>query len=155
MSPMTGRAKVTENLKTVLVCVDSYEDTCMTGMLYHSSLDEGKSFGDLMQMILMIEKIIEDTGFPKPTTEKRSFVVQDVSGKAPNIASEEKQAIEAEHDFESIKGEVGTFKIKVMFRQHASWQGSVSWLEGDKTETFRSALELILLIDSAIHPKQS
>ena len=34
--------------------------------------------------------------------------------------------------------------------QDASWQGSVTWLEQGQEESFRSVLELILLLDSAL-----
>jgi len=40
--------------------------------------------------------------------------------------------------------------VKVLFRQNASWQGSIAWLEGKREESFRSVLELLLLIDSAV-----
>ena len=43
-----------------------------------------------------------------------------------------------------------TFGVRILFRQNASWQGSVSWLEGEREESFRSVLELILLMDSAM-----
>ena len=35
-------------------------------------------------------------------------------------------------------------------RQNATWQGSISWTEKGVTKHFRSALELLKLIDSAI-----
>ena len=44
----------------------------------------------------------------------------------------------------------GTFVIKVMNTQNATWQGTVTWTDGKRTEPFRSALELIKLIDSAL-----
>ena len=31
-----------------------------------------------------------------------------------------------------------------------NWQGSVTWVEGKREQSFRSVLELILLIDSAL-----
>ena len=43
-----------------------------------------------------------------------------------------------------------TFVIKVMDTQNATWQGTVTWTDGKRTEPFRSALELIKLIDSAL-----
>ena len=43
-----------------------------------------------------------------------------------------------------------TFVIKVMNTQNATWQGTVTWTDGKRTEPFRSALELIKLIDSAL-----
>ena len=47
-------------------------------------------------------------------------------------------------------GERGTFLVKVLFRQNNSWQGEVIWAEANERRNFRSALELIKLIDSAI-----
>ena len=40
--------------------------------------------------------------------------------------------------------------VRILFRQNASWQGSVLWREGGQEERFRSALELVLLMDSAL-----
>ena len=45
---------------------------------------------------------------------------------------------------------IATFKVKVIFRQGASWQGKLSWTEGKEEVSFRSALELIKLMDSAL-----
>ena len=43
-----------------------------------------------------------------------------------------------------------TFLVHVLNDQNASWQGTVTWTNGNKTQSFRSALELIRLIDSAV-----
>ncbi len=43
-----------------------------------------------------------------------------------------------------------TFVIQVINNQHATWQGTVTWVDKDETKEFRSALELIRLLDSAI-----
>lgn len=48
------------------------------------------------------------------------------------------------------QGKLATFSLRVIFRQNASWQGAVSWLEGGREENFRSALELVFLMDSAL-----
>ena len=47
-------------------------------------------------------------------------------------------------------GEQGTFIIRVEQRQYSSWQGRVTWVEEGKTENFRSALELLKMIDGAL-----
>jgi hypothetical protein len=44
----------------------------------------------------------------------------------------------------------GTFVVKIINQQKSTWQGSVTWLEEQKTQNFRSALELIKMIDEAI-----
>ena len=42
-----------------------------------------------------------------------------------------------------------SFLVQILDRQHATWQGTITWTETGRTEPFRSALELIRLIDSA------
>lgn len=42
-----------------------------------------------------------------------------------------------------------TFILQIMFRQNATWQGTIKWVEKQETLHFRSALELIKIIDSA------
>ena len=44
----------------------------------------------------------------------------------------------------------GTFIVKIINKQNATWQGSVTWVDEQKTQNFRSALELIKLIDGAM-----
>ena len=45
-----------------------------------------------------------------------------------------------------------TFVVSILYTEHSSWQGSVNWIsqDGTKTQCFRSALELIRLIDDAV-----
>jgi len=48
------------------------------------------------------------------------------------------------------KSDKGTFVVQVRYRQHATWQGKVLWAEKNETKQFRSELELLKLIDSAL-----
>ena len=48
------------------------------------------------------------------------------------------------------KGELGTFIVKIQYTEHSTWQGSITWVEEDKTQNFRSALELLKMIDEAL-----
>lgn len=43
-----------------------------------------------------------------------------------------------------------SFVITIRGQENHTWQGSISWVEGKKQENFRSVLELIRLMDSAI-----
>lgn len=43
-----------------------------------------------------------------------------------------------------------TFIIKVLDQQNATWQGSVTWVDEQQEQYFRSALELLKLIDGAL-----
>lgn len=44
----------------------------------------------------------------------------------------------------------GTFVVKILDRQNATWQGEVTWVEEQKIQRFRSALELLKMIDGAL-----
>ena len=44
----------------------------------------------------------------------------------------------------------GTFVIKILNNQNSTWQGSVTWVEEQRTQNFRRALELLKLIDGAL-----
>ena len=49
----------------------------------------------------------------------------------------------------------GTFVVKILNKQHSTWQGSVHWVEENVTQKFRSALELLKLIDGALDEEQN
>ena len=45
----------------------------------------------------------------------------------------------------------GTFIVKILSSENSTWQGSITWAEKTKTEHFRSALELLKMIDGAVN----
>ena len=51
-------------------------------------------------------------------------------------------------------GERETFVVRILNTQNATWQGTVTWTDGRRTEPFRSALELIRLIDSTLRAQE-
>lgn len=46
--------------------------------------------------------------------------------------------------------ELGTFVVRVRHYENATWQGEVVWAEQNRAQRFRSALELLKLVDSAL-----
>lgn len=51
---------------------------------------------------------------------------------------------------ESNKNKSQSFVVEVKSQENHSWQGTITWVEGKKTEHFRSALEMIRLMDSTL-----
>lgn len=45
-----------------------------------------------------------------------------------------------------------TFILEISDTQNQSWQGKVEWIQGKKKESFRSVLELLRMLDSAVCP---
>ena len=48
-----------------------------------------------------------------------------------------------------------TFIVKVLNTQNDSWQGSITWADKNKTQNFRSALELLHLIDDVVKSNEA
>jgi len=123
--------------RTTAVCVDGYSRGDFSGRLYNPYLEAGARFEDLIDLLLQLEGLLDAMRFPQPFMAPRRFVDR---AAAPADAAGTGQ----------VQGKLATFAVRILFRQNATWQGSVSWLESGKEETFRSALELILLMHSAL-----
>ncbi len=48
-----------------------------------------------------------------------------------------------------------SFLIVVRDNQQETWQGTIEWVEQNRKESFRSALEMIKLIDSALQKEEN
>ena len=48
-----------------------------------------------------------------------------------------------------------TFIVRIMNRQNSTWQGSVTWVDNQETQKFRSALELVKMIDGALDSREN
>ncbi len=124
--------------RTTMICVDSYERNVPAGRFYNQYHPEGVLFHGAIDLIKKMETMLDQMNFPQSFSAVRSFA------EKPNIASD------GFSNAASRKGNLATFSLKVLFRQNTSWQGSISWLEGKREESFRSVMELLLLMDSAI-----
>lgn len=55
---------------------------------------------------------------------------------------------------ENMKSQPGTFIVKIIEQQNDSWQGTVTYVEKNETQHFRSAMELLHLMDEVMQTKQ-
>ena len=130
-----ARRWIDDHLATV--CIDQYDDSVLRGRLYHPSVDGGRTFRSTIQLLMEMERILDASEHPKAYTARRTFAAPPEQTAAPPRET-------------VCTGEKATFFLKILFRQNAGWQGSVTWLEGGQEESFRSVLELLGLLDSAL-----
>ena len=125
--------------RTTVACLDSYEKGVLAGRFYNPYLETGEHFESLVQFLKQMEVVLDNMNLPQSFTTTRAFAPppEHRSGGPP--------------EGESQEGQLATFAVRVIFRQNSSWQGSVTWLEAGREESFRSVLELILLMDSALN----
>lgn len=133
----THRYDTSEKL---LICVDSYDNGVLQGRIFRPGR-EGERFSSLSQCLLRLDQILNEAGSPQSFATPRIFTPSEPTYHLP---------LDADCP---PRGTLGTFSLRVLFRRNASWQGEILWLERDLRQSFRSVLELIVLLDSALRDK--
>lgn len=138
---------------SVLVCVNRVEDGDPSGEIYSLYRNGTVLFHGVVELISRMDRLYDRIGFPQAFQQFRSFYTQEpapaVIDKLEVIAPMEQMEQDV---FELKTGDKATFVIQVQFRQNSSWQGVITWTEQKKTRRFRSAMEMIKLMDSALSP---
>ncbi|MDO4516181.1 MAG: hypothetical protein Q4C76_03480 [Bacillota bacterium] len=124
--------------RNTTVCIDSYENSIPVGFLCNPYLPEAKPFTGVTQFLKEMEQLLNDMKQPQSFTAHRSFSSASFADPSTTAAAEQE------------RGALATFQVNVIFRQNASWQGTVTWTDRSLEENFRSVLDLILLMDSAL-----
>ena len=133
---MIQKPWVHENRRT-LVCVDSYDCGVLKGRFFDAYQDM-EIFNSLSQFLIRMEQLLDDRQEPQSYTTARTFS----SFLEPSICEGNPSSIR--------RGQRATFELQLLFRQHASWQGNLIWREAGMEQSFRSVLELVILMDSAL-----
>lgn len=131
---------------SVCIDIDSYENGEIKGKILSSVHEQPDEFSGALAMIKCVNDLLDEDDAPQSTMKLRSFVKDD-DGAKKQIFSES-STVHA--DIPTLLGQRATFSVRIMYRRNATWQGVVFWEEENKEESFRSALELILLITNAL-----
>ena len=133
---MTGQGRSAQRHKAI-VCLDSYHNGVPIGRIYDSRLGT-ETFHSLTQFLINMEDLLNNAQAPQSYTVPRTF---------PTVTEPLTFTVSPP---QLRRGAQATFEIRVIFRQHSSWQGVIHWLEESRQQSFRSVLELVLLMDSAL-----
>lgn len=149
----------------VALCLDSYNSKQQNGRLYHQYIDSPVRFSSLLEAFARMDKFYDDIQFPYASTKLRSFFQNRKAGgrriredeetlMMPEYERKDRKVMESFDNVIENRGTDATFIIRVQHRQHSSWQGEVTWVDEKKKEYFRSALELVRLIDGALNDSE-
>ena len=119
----------------VIVRVHDYQDRCPRGTLSGPRLSAPAAFSGLTQLLMAMEDLMDQGNCPQRGEEPRSFQRGEQQLRPAGPAGDKPLAV---------------FRINVLFRQNASWQGTLVWMDRRMDAQFRSVLELIRLMDSAL-----
>lgn len=114
------------------------------GTYVYELTGEEKAFSCALQLVAGIEGCLDIVGAIPATHRYRSW--QKLLGK--HNADAQTGVI----NMGGIKGQENTptFVVRVQYRQNATWQGRISWLEGEKEASFRSAIEMLHLMEEIV-----
>ncbi len=123
---------------SAVIRMDSYEDKNPQGTLYLLHTQEEIAFTNLFELLEQLDRLAQ-------CSESRAScnpgIQRVITGKREDVA------LRATPE---IRGDIATFQIKIFFCANATWQGSLGWKEGKQELRFRSALEFVKLMDSAL-----
>lgn len=135
---------VTAAASECVVRLDSNSKHSLCGTVYSPYFKKSCSFLSELEFISCISGLLNDLGFPQEAFECRSFFKPRRRRETVRKASETMD--EQSFQTDRVSDERATFVVNVQFRQNASWQGNVTWVEKGQTLSFRSVLELLTLM---------
>lgn len=140
----------------VIICVDRWDNANIAGRIFHRLSPQAVLFQEINELLLEMEKLFDQLGIPQASTENRYFETYQRQGSGADEKKRQKreELSPMAKDTAQQKGKKATFVVQVQYRQNATWQGTVVWTEKEETKRFRSALELLKLMDSAIAPDE-
>lgn len=143
-----------------VIRINSFEDRIMRGALEHSGSGDFMEFYGLVNFIEAVQNRLDELEYPQATMEMRSWKLPpalpaSAEGSHDEAATSESGNGNLPEGFDG-SGEasrhktLASFVLRIQFRHNACWQGSLAWLEGKKSVAFRSMLELVALVSSAL-----
>lgn len=129
----------------LVLCVDSRQGDDVLGRLYSRFDRRPTAFGSSFDLIVKMDEFFDRINFPQSSLKPRSFYggSRGPAGKRPN-------EVQKVMDMMEHRGDLATFVVHVQYRQNATWQGKIAWTDKKKECAFRSALEMLKLMDEAI-----
>ena len=123
-----------DEYRNIIICVDRIDGNLLSGSYYSLYLSCSRSFSCLFDLIYGVEGLFNEMGNVRSWREVK--VSDDLAlREIPDTASSV-----------SMRGKIATFRIRITFRQNASWQGMITWIEGRDEESFRSTLDMSLFM---------
>ena len=143
---IASQRTIPDDMRTCIIRIHSYRDKNPEGTLYNLYYGEEIAFANLTRLLLLMEDMMDEMGSPQASIHSRRF--------GSTLKTKERATTAQQQLPRPDKEVIATFHVKVLFRQGASWQGKIRWADAKEEQTFRSALELVKLMDSALPQPQ-
>ena len=115
-----------------------------SGRVFSNHYRKTFEFHNEIEMMLGMKDLFDSIDFPQAAYQTRSFYDK------PIKKTERKAVDSLGNTFENTSdNSKTTFVVNVQYRQNSSWQGSITWVEQNRTQNFRSVFEMIQLMNEA------
>ena len=131
------------NASTFWLYVDSRQHHDLQGEVWHELSGDVFRYVSVQQLLLFVDRHLDRYGYLPPTHRMRRW-----TGQAD--WSDEEEFTVSPRLRKKEQATIPSFVVRVQFRQNATWQGTIQWLEGGQTTAFRSTLELIRLMEQVV-----
>ena len=130
------------------ICVDERLHGENSGRVYSCYFREAVSFLQEYQLIKITEQLMDSIDHPQASVKSRRF-----RGKEEKPTRKPEKVMEGWEVAEQ-RGKLATFLVHNQYRQKATWQGELLWLEEERKFLFRSELELLKWMDHAMEKRE-
>ena len=128
------------------------ERSSWKGTVEHVYSEKVRTFQDVLEMTFLINQKLDETGFPQCALGNRNWEGYFQNEPESKNTLKGRGKMPRSENSQKLKKSRGgpTFFIRINYRQNASWQGTIQWLEGKKSQFFRSHLEMVMLMQEAM-----
>ena len=135
--------------RRMFICVDAHEDGVLEGKLYSAFSPEPLCFGSMLMLLRHMDDWLDGLAHIQRHEDRRTLLAP--SNPREGIAAQlDKQPVPGGPAVPDALGTVATFSLMIQFRQNATWQGEVTWVEQKRSTSFRSVLELLRMMDDVL-----
>ncbi|MEG0803364.1 MAG: hypothetical protein RSF90_00260 [Pygmaiobacter sp.] len=134
----------------IVVCLEGVRHGELCGHWRSPYCKSAVHFDNIIELLSSMETFYNALEFPQSTLSLRSFGAKTGHTKTDIPKRKEVTKYMSDEVFSKERGEKATFIVQVQFRQNATWQGTVTWAEKNETCHFRSALELLKMMDETL-----
>jgi hypothetical protein len=130
---------INEADRYLTIAVDSYDNWEIKGVIFQGESSHGTIFSGFTEMIMNMDHLFDSVGAPKQTFQMRCL-----SGSDPiDFKMQRMKRVDR-------MGKLKTIRICLRFRYHASWQGTMIWDDGNRTASFDSELQFIMITNAIL-----
>ncbi len=147
-----------ERAQTMLITVDSFDNDLARGTLHTFSCQKVRAFSSLDQLLFAMDEALEQSNLSQTAPPLRREILPPLPGEPceSNAGSGDKEPepcvqTYAQATLKAKHGQMANFYVRILCRDHASIQGVLMWHEMETKTAFRSELELLLLLRSALN----